>query len=210
MYTENERLTGKQRYRVETIGGFFNRHQVLVLEVEVLRGDGPSDFHGLPTYLGGTIWRDARPQDLSLHQAALPSKPATPAATAAIGTAALLLNAENFSKLIQALTGPGLHGRPNRLLCGTAPKRDDLMTRIPLKAPEVVVDIYRRTGRLVDVFLAVPPSFEPHEVFAKIQVEAYVNARTEPLGPFPSLADIDQKLLLDIQIELLQCHQQLH
>lgn len=214
MYTGNERLTGRQRYRVATIGGFFSSRQVLVLEVEVVRGDGPDDYHGMPTYLGGTIWRDALPQDISLHQAALPSRPEVPAeapaSTSATSAPIPLLGAVEFSRLIQRLTGPGPNGQPNRLLCGTPPKRDDLLTRIPLKAPEVIVDIYRRTGRLVDAFLAIPPSFEPHEAFAKIQVEAYVIAGTEPLGPFPSLADIDQKLLLAIQHELVQCSQQLH
>jgi hypothetical protein len=37
---------------------------MLVLQVEVKRDDGPPDYHDMPTYLGGLIWRDAIVEDL--------------------------------------------------------------------------------------------------------------------------------------------------
>lgn len=58
----SETLTGKTRYRAE--GRLFSTH-VLILQVECKRPDGPPDGHGLPQYLAGTFWRDARTEDLS-------------------------------------------------------------------------------------------------------------------------------------------------
>jgi hypothetical protein len=37
---------------------------MLVLQVEVMRDDGPPDYDNMPTYLGGLIWRDAVVEDL--------------------------------------------------------------------------------------------------------------------------------------------------
>jgi len=59
-YLNNERLTGKKRYRVEN-GWLFKG---VVLQVEVQWDDGPDDWQGMPEYLRGIMWRDARPEDL--------------------------------------------------------------------------------------------------------------------------------------------------
>jgi hypothetical protein len=61
----NDTLTGQTRYRCET-RGLFSKTNLLVLQVEASWGDGPDDCHGLPTYLGGKGWRDARVEDLTL------------------------------------------------------------------------------------------------------------------------------------------------
>ena len=58
-----DRLTGRTRYRTERR---WFKPDVLVLQVEVTYGDGPSDHNGLPAYLAGTGWRDALPQDLTV------------------------------------------------------------------------------------------------------------------------------------------------
>lgn len=36
---------------------------VLILQVKVRWKDGPIDHNGLPSYLAGEGWRDARPED---------------------------------------------------------------------------------------------------------------------------------------------------
>jgi hypothetical protein len=38
---------------------------VLILEVETSHSDGLPDANGLPEYLAGTCWRDARIEDLT-------------------------------------------------------------------------------------------------------------------------------------------------
>lgn len=58
-------LTGKTRYRVHTIGWLGPKTHLLVLQVEEKYSDGPNDRKGLPTYLGGTHWRDAATEDLA-------------------------------------------------------------------------------------------------------------------------------------------------
>lgn len=55
-------LTGRTRYRSVKVGLF--GPTVLALQVEEHTTDGPPDYHGLPTYLAGTYWRDATVSDL--------------------------------------------------------------------------------------------------------------------------------------------------
>lgn len=59
--------TGRTRYRLGTVGaGLFSRGTpVLILQVEVVWGDGPDDFNGMPTYLAGKGWRDAQVTDFA-------------------------------------------------------------------------------------------------------------------------------------------------
>jgi hypothetical protein len=57
----NEQPTGKVRYRSEKR---WLKPEVLVLQVQVICGDGPPDSNGMPEYLSATYWRDARVQDL--------------------------------------------------------------------------------------------------------------------------------------------------
>lgn len=57
-------LTKRTRYRTLVTGLLFRKVQ-LVLQVQEHTTDGPPDFHGLPTYLAGTYWRDATVEDLS-------------------------------------------------------------------------------------------------------------------------------------------------
>ena len=57
-------LTGKVRYRSAKLG--LLGPTVLVLEVEEHTSDGPPDFNGMPTYLSGKYWRDAKVEDLGL------------------------------------------------------------------------------------------------------------------------------------------------
>jgi len=59
----NDRLTGNTRYRIQNL---CFRPSVLVLQVEIEFGDGPSDHNGMPQYLAGKIWRDAVVSDLRL------------------------------------------------------------------------------------------------------------------------------------------------
>jgi hypothetical protein len=56
-------LTGATRYRTERR---LFKPDVLVLQVEEHTTDGPPDTNGMPEYLAGTYWRDARPEDLQL------------------------------------------------------------------------------------------------------------------------------------------------
>lgn len=65
-------LTGATRYRTERR---MFKPDVLVLQVQEHTTDGPDDWHGMPTYLAGTYWRDARPEDLQL---VLPRASCTP------------------------------------------------------------------------------------------------------------------------------------
>ena len=51
------RITGKTRYR----SGF---NKVLILQVEENLGEGPPDFDGMPKWMPGVIWRDAKVEDL--------------------------------------------------------------------------------------------------------------------------------------------------
>lgn len=57
----NERLTGNVRFRTERR---LFKDDVVVLQVEVVYGDGPSDSNGMPEYLAGQGWRDAQVRDL--------------------------------------------------------------------------------------------------------------------------------------------------
>ena len=57
----NFSLTGKIRYRTESR---WFRDPVVILQVEEMFGDGPPDYHGMPTYLAGVRWRDAKVEDL--------------------------------------------------------------------------------------------------------------------------------------------------
>jgi hypothetical protein len=54
-------LTGNIRYRNQR--RLFGS-DMLVLQVEIKRDDGPPDYHGMPEYLGDLIWRDAIVEDL--------------------------------------------------------------------------------------------------------------------------------------------------
>jgi len=54
----------KTRYRIETVGGIFNKRHVLILQVLKQFPDGPDDFNGLPEYLAHTAWVDASVEDL--------------------------------------------------------------------------------------------------------------------------------------------------
>lgn len=56
-----DHLTGNIRYRSQS--RWFGS-DMLVLQVEVKRDDGPPDYHDMPMYLGGLIWRDAVVEDL--------------------------------------------------------------------------------------------------------------------------------------------------
>lgn len=56
------KLTGKIKFRIES-SGFFNSEKV-ILQVEHEWENGPDDFNGLPTYLCGKGWRDAKAEDL--------------------------------------------------------------------------------------------------------------------------------------------------
>lgn len=58
-----EQLTGEIRYRIET-NGFFNHHEILVLQVQIKWPDGPNDWQGNPENLAGAGWRDAKPEDV--------------------------------------------------------------------------------------------------------------------------------------------------
>lgn len=55
-------LTGRTRWRTERR---LLKPDLTVLQVEVRFGDGPSDWHGLPTHLAGTGWRDATVDDVT-------------------------------------------------------------------------------------------------------------------------------------------------
>lgn len=59
-----ETLTGKTRLRVQRLG-LFGLRSALVLQVHVRWTDGPSDHNGMPSYLAGEGWRDARVEDMS-------------------------------------------------------------------------------------------------------------------------------------------------
>jgi len=58
----NEKLTGRTRWRAES--AFLSKEPRVVLQVEIGRSDGPDDYHGMPTYLAGTYWRDVNVADL--------------------------------------------------------------------------------------------------------------------------------------------------
>ena len=57
----NFELTKKIRYRTEN--RLFS-DPLVVLQVEESFGEGPPDWNGMPEYLGGVRWRDARVEDL--------------------------------------------------------------------------------------------------------------------------------------------------
>lgn len=54
-------LTGNIRYRNQR--RLFGS-DMLVLQVEIKRDDGPPGYDDMPEYLGGLIWRDAIVEDL--------------------------------------------------------------------------------------------------------------------------------------------------
>jgi len=58
----NPKLTGRTKYRLHK--PLFGA-SLLVLMVEEHHSDGPPDFNGMPTYLEGCVWRDARVEDLA-------------------------------------------------------------------------------------------------------------------------------------------------
>ena len=75
MIALNERLTGEVRLRLQ-IRWF--RSPLLVVQVHVAYGDGPDDCYGMPQYLAGNGWRDAKVEDdlrVSLHGGALKGTP---------------------------------------------------------------------------------------------------------------------------------------
>ncbi|UTC27944.1 hypothetical protein [Stenotrophomonas phage A1432] len=55
--------TGKTRHRIHKT---LFREPVLVLQVELSYPDGPGDSYGLPEYLAGRMWVDARMEHLSI------------------------------------------------------------------------------------------------------------------------------------------------
>lgn len=59
----DDTLTGNIRYRVATVG-FLPRQQVVILQVEVGRPDGPPDANGMPLWTSCRTWRDAQPTDI--------------------------------------------------------------------------------------------------------------------------------------------------
>lgn len=61
MMDTRSRMTGQMRYRVQP--RWFN-DPLVVLQVEVDVDDGPTDSNGMPMWLAGTFWRDAKPEDL--------------------------------------------------------------------------------------------------------------------------------------------------
>lgn len=56
------KLTGRIRYRYQ---GRWFKPPLLVLQVEEEYDEGPPSAYGMPTYLAGVHWRDARIEDLS-------------------------------------------------------------------------------------------------------------------------------------------------
>lgn len=58
--------TGETRLRAQRVGLPFFKRTVLVLQVRGTWTEGPSDSHGMPIYLAGSGWRDARVEDLAL------------------------------------------------------------------------------------------------------------------------------------------------
>ena len=54
----------KYRFVSHTIGSFFNKQQVYVLQVLNHYPDGPDDWDGMPTYLAHDKWEYATAQDL--------------------------------------------------------------------------------------------------------------------------------------------------
>jgi hypothetical protein len=68
----NEHPTGKVRYRSEKR---WMKPDVLVLQVQVTCGDGPSDSNGMPEYLSATYWRDAQVEDLDVVLRGAPRTP---------------------------------------------------------------------------------------------------------------------------------------
>lgn len=58
-------LTGQTRYRTERIGGMFDKREALVLQVHHEWRDGPCDSNGMPAFLAGQGWRDAKTEDLA-------------------------------------------------------------------------------------------------------------------------------------------------
>lgn len=70
----NEVLTGEVRLRLQTR---WFRPPLLVAQVEVCWGEGPPDSNGMPSYLAGRGWRDAKVEDslwVSLYGGALKEK----------------------------------------------------------------------------------------------------------------------------------------
>lgn len=63
--TTHKELTGKTRYRSQTIGSFLNKRKVLVLEVEFIKQVGY--YETTPPYYDSRdifCWRDATVEDL--------------------------------------------------------------------------------------------------------------------------------------------------
>lgn len=59
--TNNEQLTGRCRVRPHKL--VFGSQIRLILQVETHWPDGPLDSNGMPEYLAGVGWRDARVED---------------------------------------------------------------------------------------------------------------------------------------------------
>lgn len=59
-----ETPTGRVRHRLYT-PLFSLGPPLFVLQVEVDYTDGPDDWRGMPTYLGGRRWRDAVAEDFT-------------------------------------------------------------------------------------------------------------------------------------------------
>lgn len=65
----NEKVTGRTRVRLARERTSFGRtRDVLVLQVEVTREDGPPDSYGMPAYLKATYWRDAQVDDIDIFK----------------------------------------------------------------------------------------------------------------------------------------------
>jgi hypothetical protein len=52
------------RHKEYLIGPWYNKTNVLVLEIKRHYPDGPGDYNGLPTYLAFDKWEPANAQDL--------------------------------------------------------------------------------------------------------------------------------------------------
>lgn len=57
---------GAYRVRLHRAGWFPFRTNLLVLQVYTAWDEGPLDYNGMPEYLPGEGWRDAKPEDLAI------------------------------------------------------------------------------------------------------------------------------------------------
>lgn len=59
---QNEKPTGETRLRLHK--PMFGA-PLLVLQIKVVYPDGPDDYHGMPEWLAGEAWRDAKITDMT-------------------------------------------------------------------------------------------------------------------------------------------------